>query len=83
RQPLIKFSQTRDSLEGYLWTVLPVGLTGETAENTFARACISLMGIERSSELAETMAAVGLAAGLATLLCLGNEGFTAARERVR
>ena len=62
-------------LEGYLELPLAVGTVGgATRVHPLAKACLALMGVENARELAQVIAAVGLAQNLAALRALASEG---------
>ena len=62
-------------LEGSLELPLAVGTVGgATRVHPLAKACLALMGVENSRELAQVIAAVGLAQNLAALRALASEG---------
>ena len=64
-----------DNLVGSLEMPLAVGIVGgATKVHPTARAALKLMGIQTASELAEIIAAVGLAQNLAALRALATEG---------
>jgi hydroxymethylglutaryl-CoA reductase len=63
------------SLVGQLELPLAVGLVGgATRSHPVARVALKLLGVETARELAEVMAAVGLAQNLAALRALATEG---------
>ena len=62
-------------LEGSLELPLAVGTVGgATRVHPLAKACLALMGVENARELAQVIAAVGLAQNLAALRALASEG---------
>lgn len=62
-------------LEGDLELPLAVGTVGgATRVHPLAKACLALMGVENARELAQVIAAVGLAQNLAALRALASEG---------
>jgi hydroxymethylglutaryl-CoA reductase len=62
-------------LEGSLELPLAVGTVGgATRVHPLAKACLALLGVENASELAQVIAAVGLAQNLAALRALASEG---------
>jgi len=62
-------------LEGFLELPLAVGTVGgATRVHPLAKACLALMGVENARELAQVIAAVGLAQNLAALRALASEG---------
>lgn len=73
---LSRWSRTdQGGLRGDLELPLAVGVVGGTTQaHPAARASLRLMGVRRASELAEIMAAVGLAQNLAALRALADEG---------
>ena len=63
------------NLVGTLEMPLAVGTVGgATRVNPSARACLKLMGVTSSAQLAEVIASVGLAQNLAALRALATEG---------
>lgn len=63
------------NLVGTLEVPMPVGLVGgATKTHPTARAAIRLLGVERASELAEIVVAVGLAQNVGALRALATEG---------
>jgi hydroxymethylglutaryl-CoA reductase len=63
------------NLEGSLELPLAVGTVGgATRVHPLAKACLALMGVENARELAQVIAAVGLAQNLAALRALASEG---------
>ncbi len=75
-EPLSRWERATDgSLEGYLEMPMPVGVVGgATKVHPTARLSLEIMGVVNASELAEIMAAVGLAQNLAALWALATEG---------
>jgi hydroxymethylglutaryl-CoA reductase len=75
-RPLSEWAVGADGyLEGRLEMPMPVGTVGgATKSHPAARACLRLMGVQTAAELAEVMAAVGLAQNLAALWALVTEG---------
>jgi len=73
---LSTWQQTADGqLTGTLELPLAVGLVGgATRAHPTARVAVKLLGVETARELAEVMAAVGLAQNLAALRALATEG---------
>ena len=62
-------------LEGSLELPLAVGTVGgATRVHPLAKACLALMGVDNARELAQVIAAVGLAQNLAALRALASEG---------
>ena len=62
-------------LEGSLELPLAVGTVGgATRVHPLAKACLALMGVDSARELAQVIAAVGLAQNLAALRTLASEG---------
>ncbi|MGB2894951.1 MAG: hydroxymethylglutaryl-CoA reductase, degradative [Anaerolineales bacterium] len=62
-------------LEGFLELPLAVGTVGgATRVHPLAKACLALMGVDSARELAQVIAAVGLAQNLAALRALASEG---------
>jgi hydroxymethylglutaryl-CoA reductase len=65
----------RQELQGELELPLAVGtIGGATRVHPAARACLELMQVENARQLAEIIAAVGLAQNLAALRALATEG---------
>jgi hydroxymethylglutaryl-CoA reductase len=63
------------NLVGSLELPLAVGIVGgATRVHPVARACLKLLGVTTSGELAEIIASVGLAQNLAALRALATEG---------
>ncbi|MCK5634346.1 MAG: hydroxymethylglutaryl-CoA reductase, degradative [Anaerolineales bacterium] len=63
------------NLEGSLELPLAVGTVGgATRVHPLAKACLALMGVDSARELAQVIAAVGLAQNLAALRTLASEG---------
>jgi hydroxymethylglutaryl-CoA reductase len=75
-KPLTRFEKTGEGdLAGSIELPMAVGLVGgATKVHPTARACIKLLGVKRASELAEIIAAVGLAQNLAALRALATVG---------
>jgi len=75
-KPLTKFEKTKDGdLTGSIELPMAVGLVGgATKVHPTARACIKLLGVKKASELAEIVAAVGLAQNMAALRALATVG---------
>lgn len=75
-KPLTRFEKTDDGdLMGSIELPMAVGLVGgATKVHPTARACIKLLGVKKASELAEIIAAVGLAQNLAALRALATVG---------
>jgi hydroxymethylglutaryl-CoA reductase len=75
-RPLSFWSAGDDgALEGFLEMPLAVGTVGgATRAHPTARACLRLIGVESAQELAQVVAAVGLAQNLAALRALATEG---------
>jgi len=66
---------TNGHLQGTLEMPMAVGVVGgSTRINPIAKTCIKLMQIKTASDLAEIMAAVGLAQNLAALRAFATEG---------
>jgi len=62
-------------LKGFLELPLAVGTVGgATRVHPLAKACLALMGVDSARELAQVIAAVGLAQNLAALRALASEG---------
>lgn len=63
------------NLLGYIELPLAVGIVGgATRSHPTARVCLKILGVQTAAELAEIMAAVGLAQNLAALRALVSEG---------
>jgi hydroxymethylglutaryl-CoA reductase len=62
-------------LDGYIELPLAVGTVGGSIRsNPMARLALKILGVSTAKELAEVMAAVGLAQNLAALKALSTEG---------
>jgi len=81
---LSTWEQTRDGdLVGVLEMPLAVGTVGGTARtHPVPAVALKLMGVQRASELAEVIAAVGLAQNLAALRALATEGIQRGHMRL-
>ncbi len=75
-KPLTRFEKTENGdLAGSIELPMAVGLVGgATKVHPTARACIKLLGVKKASELAEIIAAVGLAQNFAALRALATVG---------
>jgi hydroxymethylglutaryl-CoA reductase len=75
-KPLTTFEKTPEGdLAGSIELPMAVGLIGgATKVHPTARACIKLLGVKSASELAEVVAAVGLAQNFAALRALATVG---------
>lgn len=75
-RPLSRWAVGKDGyLEGDLEMPMAVGIVGgATRVHPLARLSLKLMGIEHARQLAEILAAVGLAQNLAALWALATEG---------
>jgi hydroxymethylglutaryl-CoA reductase len=75
-KPLTRFEKTKDGdLAGSIELPMAVGLVGgATKVHPTARACIKLLGVKKANELAEIVAAVGLAQNFAALRALATVG---------
>lgn len=75
-KPLTKFEKTPEGdLKGVIEVPMAVGLVGgATKVHPSAKACVKLLGIKNANELAEVIAAVGLAQNLAALRALATVG---------
>lgn len=73
---LTKFEKTSEGhLKGSIKLPLAVGIVGgSTKTNPIARASLKILGIKKAQDLAEIMAAVGLAQNFATLRAQVSEG---------
>lgn len=73
--PLAVWRKDGEDLVGELEMPLALGIVGGTLRvHPAARLALSILGIERASELSEVAAAVGLASNLAALRALATEG---------
>jgi len=72
-----------DSLHGEIELPLKPGIVGGTLEaNPQAALCVALTGVDSAGELAELMAAVGLAQNFAALKALASTGIQAGHMRL-
>ncbi len=72
-----------DSLHGEIELPLKPGIVGGTLDaNPQAALCLALTGVDSASELAELMAAVGLAQNFAALKALASTGIQAGHMRL-
>lgn len=73
--PLAKWTKNdKGGLIGEIMLPLAVGTFGGATMNPPARAALKILGVDKSNELAEVLAAVGLAQNLAALKALAGEG---------
>lgn len=74
--PLTRYEKNEDGdLVGHIEIPMAVGLVGgATAVHPTARRNVKILGVETASELAEIIAAVGLAQNFAALRALATEG---------
>lgn len=73
--PLTQWSIEDEHLVGKLEMPMAVGIVGGAARtHPVARMCLALMGVEKVSDLACIVGAVGLATNLAALAALSSEG---------
>jgi hydroxymethylglutaryl-CoA reductase len=81
---LSRWERTRDGdLAGTLEMPLAVGTVGGTARtHPLPAVALKLMGVQRAAELAEVIAAVGLAQNLAALRALATEGIQRGHMRL-
>ncbi|MDA2912550.1 hydroxymethylglutaryl-CoA reductase, degradative [Acidobacteriia bacterium AH_259_A11_L15] len=81
--PLAKYFQDDDgNLRGEIEIPLPVGIVGGSTTNPVARICRKILGVNSVTELAEIMAAVGLAQNFAILRALVQEGLEGSYRRL-
>ncbi|KYK26336.1 MAG: 3-hydroxy-3-methylglutaryl-CoA reductase [Candidatus Proteinoplasmatales archaeon SG8-5] len=75
-KPLTKYWKDENGdLVGTIETPMAVGLIGgATAVHPTAKACVKLLGVKSASELAQVIAAVGLAQNFGALRALATEG---------
>ncbi len=75
-KPLTRFEKTPEGdLRGTIELPMAVGLVGgATKVHPGAKACVRLLGVKSANELAEVIAAVGLAQNLAALRALATVG---------
>lgn len=70
-------------LKGEIEIPIAVGtIGGATQVNPVTKTCLKILGVESSQELAEVMAAVGLAQNLAALRALASEGIQEGHMRL-
>lgn len=83
-KPLTSFEKTREGdLLGKIELPIAVGtIGGATAVHPVAKICRKILGVKSAQELAEVMAAVGLAQNLAALRALVVEGIQAGHMRL-
>ncbi|MFH1047672.1 MAG: 3-hydroxy-3-methylglutaryl-CoA reductase, partial [Patescibacteria group bacterium] len=81
-EPLTKYVLHRDYIEGIFSGMIPVGTVGGFTQNPIVKMNLALAGVTSAIDLAAIIGAIGLAQNFAALLCLTNEGITAARGRV-
>jgi hydroxymethylglutaryl-CoA reductase len=83
-RPLTQWSMDQDgNLVGTIELPLSVGIVGgATRVNPAARVSLKILGVKSSGELAEVMAAVGLAQNFAALRALVTEGIQAGHMRL-
>lgn len=73
--PLTRWWKDEDAnLHGEIKLPLAVGTFGGATTNPVARILFKILGVKKAKELAEVMAAVGLAQNLAALKALSTEG---------
>lgn len=82
--PLTTWSQNeRGDLVGELELPLKVGIVGGQVEsNALVRICLDILGVDSAAELAQVMAAVGLAQNFAALRALSTEGIQKGHMRL-
>jgi hydroxymethylglutaryl-CoA reductase len=75
-RPLTKWEKTQDGdLKGSIELPIAVGLVGgATKVHPTAQVAVKILGVEHAQELAEIIAAVGLAQNLAAMKALATEG---------
>lgn len=75
-KPLTRFEKTPDGdLKGFIEVPMAVGLVGgATKVHPSAKASVRLLGVKTANELAEVVAAVGLAQNMAALRALATVG---------
>jgi len=75
-KPLTKFyTDKKGDLVGEIELPIAVGLVGgATKTHPVAKACVKLLGVKSARELAQVIAAVGLAQNFAALRALASEG---------
>ncbi len=75
-KPMTRFEKTPEGdLKGTIEVPMAVGLVGgATKVHPSAKACVRVLGIKTANELAEVVAAVGLAQNLAALRALATVG---------
>ena len=82
--PLTSYGKNADGdLTGRIELPLAVGIVGgSTRTNPAAKAALRILGVKTANELAEVMAAVGLAQNLAALKALATEGIQKGHMRL-
>ncbi len=83
KQPLTSYATTRDGLTARLTLKLPVATRGGATRDPFSKMVRGIAGVEDVRDLLQIVGAAGLAANIAALHCLANEGILAAFDRVR
>ncbi len=74
-RPLTRWRKDDDgNLRGELELPVAVGIIGGATSSRIAQVCLKILGVNSAQELAEVMAAVGLAQNLAALKALATEG---------
>ena len=82
-RPLAVWTATDDGIEGTLEMPMAVGIVGGTTRvHPGVRAAFELMQLEKACDLAEIMAAAGLASNLAALRALAGEGIQRGHMRL-
>ena len=80
---LTEWQEVEGHLVGRLEVPLAVGIVGgATRVHPVARVALKILGVQRAQELAEIMAAVGLAQNLAALRALASEGIQRGHMRL-
>ncbi|MCH9649987.1 MAG: hydroxymethylglutaryl-CoA reductase, degradative [Deltaproteobacteria bacterium] len=82
-KPLATWKRVEDSVEGTLELPMAVGTVGgSTRVHPGVRAAFELLQLDRAGELAEVIAAAGLASNLAALRALAGEGIQRGHMRL-
>ena len=81
--PMTRWWLDEDSLHGEIELPIKPGIVGGTLDaNPQAALCLALTGVDSAGELAELMAAVGLAQNFAALKALASTGIQAGHMRL-
>ncbi|MEA3249239.1 MAG: hypothetical protein U9Q03_02690 [Patescibacteria group bacterium] len=83
RQSFTRCSETRDGLLMQLYLKVPIATRGGATQDPFSKMIRGIADITDVRDLLQTIGAAGLAANIAALHCLANEGILAAFEKVR